>query len=246
MDPRFDISKIVLAMIAIIADIHGNLPALEAVLRDIDASGCEQIISLGDVAGYYCMLNECIEILRKRRIPNLMGNHDYYLLSGEGCPRSLSASRCLEYQQTQITIENRNWLAGSKESITRGDLSFVHGGWEDPIDEYLYTISREYFSGRPGRYFFSAHTHVQVACEFDGKLYCNPGSVGQPRDGDPRAAYAIFDGRSVQLKRVAYDIDSIAKEMAKAGFEPRYYQNLFTGVRIGGAASSVTIARNAN
>jgi predicted phosphodiesterase len=232
-------------MIALIADIHGNLPALQAVLADIDAAGCSQIISLGDVAGYYCMLNECIELMRGRRVPNLMGNHDQYLLGGEGCPRSQSVSACLRFQQENLTPENRNWLAGSKPSLILGDMNLVHGGWHDPIDEYLYTLTEEYFAGRPGRYFFSAHTHVQIAWEFDKKLYCNPGSVGQPRDGDPRAAYALFDGDAVRLRRVDYDIAAIAREMARCGFDRRYYENLFAGVRIGGGISKVGIVSRA-
>ena len=73
-------------MIAIISDVHGNYPALQAVLKDIDSRNCKTIISLGDVTGYYCMINECIEEFRCRKIVNLMGNHDSYLLGKEQCP----------------------------------------------------------------------------------------------------------------------------------------------------------------
>src|SRR6266571_2538427 len=110
-------------MIALIADIHGNLPALQAVLADIDEIGCEQIISLGDVAGYYCMLNECIDVLRERKIMNLLGNHDQYLVTGSGCPRSRSANRCLEFQAKRLSSTNRQWLERSQESLTLGDIS---------------------------------------------------------------------------------------------------------------------------
>lgn len=228
-------------MIAVIADIHGNLPALEAVLRDIDMVGCEQIVSLGDVAGYYCMLNQCIALLRERNIPNVMGNHDEYILGGGGCPRSQSATRCLEFQAKYLTSENRHWLASSGGSLELGDVSMVHGGWQDPVDEYLYAINAEYFRLLPARYFFSGHTHVQVQARVGDKLYCNPGSVGQPRDGDYRAAYAIFDGHNVTLKRIPYDVSVIANEMKNNGFEPHYYENLFVGTRIGGARSQVVV-----
>ena len=85
----------------------GNFPALQAVLHEVDAIGCTEIISLGDIAGYYCMVNECIEALRTRDVKNLLGNHDHYLLAGKPCDRSRSATRCLEYQSQHIKEENQ-------------------------------------------------------------------------------------------------------------------------------------------
>ncbi|MEQ6854597.1 metallophosphoesterase family protein [Lysinibacillus capsici] len=228
-------------MIAIISDVHGNYPALKRVLENIDEVGCEQIICLGDVAGYYCMINECIEELRGRNVINLLGNHDQYLIQGTGCPRSNSANRCIEFQSAILKEENREWLENSREYLTMGDINFIHGGWKDPIDEYLYSISLSYFSEIAGKFFFSGHTHVQTLVDFNEKVYCNPGSVGQPRDGDARASYAILDGENILLKRVKYDIDSIAKKMKNNGFESFFYENLYQGTRIGGKKSSVKI-----
>jgi hypothetical protein len=82
---------------------------------------------------------------------------------------------------------------------------------------------------------------VQLLARFRNKCYCNPGSVGQPRDGDPRAAYALFDEGSIVLKRVSYDIDRIAEEMGRVGFEKYFFENLYCGRRIGGKTSSVRI-----
>ena len=228
-------------MIAIISDTHGNYPALEAVLRDVAREQCEAVYSLGDVAGYYCMLNECVEALRERNIPNVMGNHDKYLSSAAECPRSLAATRCIAFQRSIVSSANLAWLAQSSRTLTVGDLSLVHGGWNDPVDEYLYELNAPYFATLPGKLFFSGHTHVQVLAKFNDKIYCNPGSVGQPRDGDPRAAYALYDQGNVFLRRVPYEIDRIAFEMRKSGFEPYYYENLYTGRRIGGRVSRVTV-----
>ena len=222
-------------MIAIISDIHGNYPALQAVLQDIDAIGLPNVISLGDVAGYYCRINECIETLRERRILNLMGNHDQYLLQGTGCPRSRSATVCLEYQSKIITPANRQWLAKSPLRQEREELSMVHAGWNDPLDEYLYDLDEMYFATRPERFFFSGHTHIQMIRRFPGRTYCNPGSVGQPRDGDPTAAYAIWADGEITLRRVPYDIEAIAASMERAGFSSYFYQNLYVGARIGDA-----------
>ena len=221
-------------MIAIISDVHGNYPALKAVLNQIDSIGCSRIFSLGDVAGYYCMLNECIEVLRERDIVNIMGNHDNYIVSHASCPRSNSANRCLEFQQHILSDTNRSWLEGSFPRLDFDDISMVHGGWNDPLDEYLTHIDKGYFSHREGTFFLSGHTHVQIRMDMLGKLYCNPGSVGQPRDGIPTAAFAVLEGQDITLYRVKYDIDLIAFEMNKAGFEPYYYENLYTGCRIGG------------
>lgn len=228
-------------MIALISDIHGNYPALQAVLREIDKLGCEAIISLGDVAGYYCMLNECIQELKDRKIVNLRGNHDDYLLSGKGCPRSQSATQCLAFQDRSLGPEHRQWLSQSLISLIHGEASMVHGGWTDPLDEYLYELRADYFAGRQEKYFFSGHTHVQILQDMGGKFYCNPGSVGQPRDGDPRAAFALWDGAEVILKRVEYDIEWMSREMRNAGFQPHFYVNLLNGTRIGGGISTVRV-----
>lgn len=228
-------------MIAIISDIHGNYPALMSVLHSIDNMGIDHIVSLGDVAGYYCMINECCDELRARNITNLMGNHDFYLTSGNFCPRSRSAGDCLEYQRSVVTSENLNWLASSEHKHHVDGLSMVHGGWKDPVDEYMQTLSSDYFAKLEQKLFVSGHTHVQGIWKLKGKVYCNPGSVGQPRDGDPRAAFATWDGKEFELHRVAYDIDVIARQMQHARFPKYFYEGLYTGRRIGNKLSHVTV-----
>jgi len=224
-------------MIGIISDIHGNHFALSAVLTKLDEMGVSEIICLGDIGGYYCQINECCDSLRSRNIFSLMGNHDWYLATGEGCPRSNSANECLEYQRKVISRSNLDWLASLTPEANIHGINIAHGGWHDPIDEYL-KPTIEYFSEIPGRYFASGHTHVQRIWSGEGKCYCNPGSVGQPRDGDPRAAFATWDGRSFFLHRTEYDIQGMQHEMAVAGFPPYYYENLAGGTRIGGKIST--------
>jgi len=224
-------------MVAVIADIHGNYPALQAVLKEIDKIGCDRIISLGDVAGYYCMINECIDALRERNIVNVLGNHDYYLLTGIACPRSNSANICLKYQEGILSKTNRFWLQQSLELLNEQDMSFVHGGWVDFLDEYITQINDLYFRDFSQTLFFSGHTHVQGKICIGEKIYCNPGSVGQPRDGDPRAAFALISSLAVQLLRVEYDIDQVAFQMEQAGFNSYFYENLYKGSQIGGAIS---------
>lgn len=228
-------------MLAIISDVHGNYPALKAVMDEIDHLECEHIVSLGDVAGYYCMINECIDLMRRRNTVKLMGNHDDYLVRNTPCPRSNSANKCLDYQRLIITSENLQWLADAVESVKLNNISMVHAGWNDSLDEYLYELSVEYFADKQEKYFFSGHTHVQMVAELGDKTYCNPGSVGQPRDGDWRAAFAVLHNEQVYLKRVEYDVDFIATTMKNAGFDSYYYSNLYEGTRIGGQISQIHI-----
>jgi Predicted phosphoesterase len=173
-----------------ISDIHGNYEALKAVLSKLDRMGVDRIYCAGDVVGYYSQINECCRELRERNIPCVMGNHDWYMAGDGFCPRSRSVSDCLAYQRAIIEIEHLDWLRTFPVQMRIGEIKMVHGGWGDPIDEYLKPTA-EYFQQVQGRYFVSGHTDLQAVQCFGDKVYCNPGSVGQPRDGDPRAAFAV-------------------------------------------------------
>lgn len=217
-------------MIALISDIHGNYTALREVLARIDGLGINEIYCLGDTAGYYSEINECCDEMRKRKVKSVMGNHDWYMAAKSFCPRSKSANDCLQYQKQVITEENLAWLRSLPVYMNVGDLCMVHGGWGDPIDEYL-NPRDEYFSRIEGNYFASGHTHRQVIAQFGDKVYCNPGSVGQPRDNDSRAAFATFDGSNFNLHRVEYDVSRVGELMEKAGFSGYYYDCLKSGAK---------------
>jgi putative phosphoesterase len=214
--------------IGIISDIHGNYEALKAVLAELDRMEIAEVYSLGDVVGYHTQINECCEELISRKIPNIMGNHDWYLAGGGFCSRSNSVNEFLAYQRRVIHQDNLNWLRASPPQRVVGEIHMVHGGWSNPIDEYLSDPQAEYFERVVGRIFMSGHTHVQTVRHFGEKVYCNPGSVGQPRDGDPRSAFAVFDGEFT-LHRVAYDMQVVFDLMEAAGFNDYYYGGLVTG-----------------
>jgi diadenosine tetraphosphatase ApaH/serine/threonine PP2A family protein phosphatase len=230
-------------MLAILSDIHGNLPALEAVVADARAQGATRFISLGDVVGYYAQPGACIEVLRGLGASNILGNHDSYITLDEDCPRSKVVSEIIRYQKGILAPAHVDWLRASVPLHREDGCLFVHGGPEDPRDQYLYTISARRIPDGV-RLLFSGHTHVQIHADFGDRAYCNPGSVGQPRDGDCRAAYALLDGATVTLRRVAYDIDRTAAAMKAAGFEPFCYENLYQGAQIGGRIDRIRIQTN--
>lgn len=213
---------------AFISDIHGNYEALKAVLARIDELGVSQVVCAGDVVGYYSQVNECCDEVRSRGIPCAMGNHDWYLSSGGACLRSKSVNDCLAYQQRIIRPDNRIWLAGLPLELRIGPVRIVHGGWSDPLDEYIKPDAC-YFDRLEGRYFVTGHTHIACLLEFRDSTYCNPGSVGQPRDGDPRASFAVFEDGEFQLHRTEYDVNRVFELMHAAGFNDYYYGGLATG-----------------
>jgi diadenosine tetraphosphatase ApaH/serine/threonine PP2A family protein phosphatase len=227
-------------MIAIVSDIHGNLPALQAVLGKATSLGCTRFISLGDVVGYYAQPGECIDELRAYGAINIMGNHDYYLLSGEKCPRSKLVSDITDYHRTIVSTDQLDWLRNSLSTLIENGNYFTHGGWQDPLDQYLYKISSSLLPNEAVN-MFSGHTHVQILVELGPQKYCNPGSVGQPRDGDSRAAFAVLTGNDISLHRVAYDINRTADAMKQAGYPAKYYENLYIGAQIGGRIDKVVV-----
>lgn len=218
--------------IGLISDIHGNFEALKAVLGELDKMKVTEIYCLGDVVGYYSQVNECCEELIRRNIPSLMGNHDWYMAGGGFCPRSKSVNDCLVYQRKVIKESNLNWLRSFPVQWRIKNIHMVHGGWADPIDEYLREPSEEYFSRIEGEFFISGHTHTQTLIKFaNQKVYCNPGSVGQPRDGDPRSAFAVFENNDIALHRVEYNMQKVFDLMKAAGFDDYYYGSLKTGAK---------------
>lgn len=194
-------------MIGIISDIHGNFNALKAVLSELDALNVSKIYCLGDIVGYYPLINECCDELRRRNVKCVLGNHDWYVAANVECARSKTASICASYQSSIISNDNRNWIKALPIFLLDADLSMVHGGWQNPLDEYLKPLDSDLLL-IPTSHGASGHTHRSIIKHFSGKTYCNPGSVGQPRDNDPRASFAIYDGNKFSLRRTSYSIQT--------------------------------------
>jgi putative phosphoesterase len=230
-----------MSSIAVISDVHGNYPALSATLSDIDSRNVSAIYCLGDLVGYYCMINEVVDEIRSRGITSITGNHDFALVRNNGeIPASRTCTRILKRQIEYITPANLQYIKGLPDQVTFAsagrELTCVHGGLRDHVEEYLYDVDEQYLKSNSfaSDVLLAGHTHLPVIRRLGAKTFVNPGSVGQPRDGDPRASYALLseDGEA-QIIRVAYDIDRIAAEMESMGFEKYIYEVLYAGKKIG-------------
>lgn len=226
-------------MLGLISDIHANLAALEAVLADAKSNGVTEFLCLGDVVGYNGQPEECVQCLKAEGVRNILGNHDSYVTTGQNCERSKVVASIIDRHLEELSADSIAWLGKSLDHLQEDATLFVHGGPQDHVDEYLYKVGLETFPPGVTR-LFAGHTHVQCVHDFGTHLFCNPGSVGQPRDGDLRAAYAIVDGPDIQLQRVNYDIARTVQAMKDRGYEEFTYQGLSAGTQINGRISTIT------
>ncbi|MFP8890884.1 metallophosphoesterase family protein [Natrialbaceae archaeon A-CW2] len=216
--------------VGLISDIHGNLPALEAVLEDCPA--VDAIVCAGDVVGYNPWPGECVDTLRELDVPTVMGNHDRAVVRETGFRFNRMAQAGVEYALEHLETPQREWLAALPDERTCFDerIKLVHGHPDDP-DRYTYPKD---FSPRlleDESVLVLGHTHVQHVERYGGGVVVNPGSVGQPRDGDSRAAYAVLDlaERDVTTNRVEYDIDRVQTAVTTAGLPERIGTRLARG-----------------
>lgn len=226
-------------MLALLSDIHANLAALEAVLADAGARGATRILCLGDVIGYNGQPEDCVQRIKATGAINILGNHDSYVTTGRNCERSKVVAGIIDRHRAELSEDSIAWLKTSRDHVAEGDTLFFHGGPNDHVDEYLYDVGPDTFP--PGvRRLFAGHTHVQVRHDFGDRTFVNPGSVGQPRDGDPRAAYAMLNGDDITFHRVTYDIDATIAVMRQKGYEDYTWRGLPVGTQINGKVSGIT------
>jgi len=228
--------------IAFISDIHGNNAALDVVLGDIDKRGIKNIYCLGDLVGYYCFFNEVIDTIINRNIPCITGNHDFALIHNNGVmPNSKTCTKILDWQLRFISERALGYLKTLPEKL---DLQIfgksalcIHGGLIDFIEEYVFDVNNEYLKNNDFKedILITGHTHLPSYKKFfSGKTWMNPGSVGQPRDGDNRASYMIInDNFDIEFVRLPYNSSIIIEAMKKNGFEDYISNPLITGKKIG-------------
>ena len=242
--------------VAILTDIHSNLPALEAVLDATDEAGIEHRWCLGDVVGYGAQPDECTRVVKERCELSLVGNHDL-AVTGEIDTDVFSASAAAAVEWTRANADDSTieYLKALEPKDTEHEVGLYHASPRDPVWEYVLAIdqARECMEEQSARVSLIGHSHVALwfsdgngppggdggaqaesGKEIDlaeGRWLLNPGSVGQPRDSDPRAAWLELDTDSwkATFHRTGYDIDTAAEAIRGAGLPELLADRLYIG-----------------
>jgi diadenosine tetraphosphatase ApaH/serine/threonine PP2A family protein phosphatase len=239
-------------ILAVIGDIHANLDALEAVLADCKANGVTDYLCTGDVVGYNARPHECLEIVRALGCPVVMGNHDHYVSSQQNLNDfNPHAAAVIRWTRGQLSDEEMEYLRGLPFVMTDRGVTLVHATMDSP-EGFGYVFdhlqAEAHFIHQKTPLCFHGHTHCPMIYEkqmgavyrIDAqdftlhpgrKYFINVGSVGQPRDGDPRAAYLLYDPqeRMVRFRRVEYDIAAAQAKVREAGLPERLAVRLAYG-----------------
>ena len=242
----------------VISDIHGNFPALQTVL--MDAQPFDAVLCLGDVVGYGPNPNECVERLQDFPFTCIVGNHDWGAIGrADLLIFNNDARQALYWTQQELSLENRDFLSNLPTTVQMDDFMLAHGSPREPIWEYLVDArsARDNFTQFDFQVALVGHTHLPLALEWSEehnqarillpdweaplsltgrRLILNPGSVGQPRDGDPRASYAILDVEqttpvtaSWEFRRIPYAVEITQERMRARGLPQRLIDRLQMG-----------------
>lgn len=242
------------ARVALLSDVHGNLPAFEAVLADIRSTGVDQVWNLGDLVGYGAQPDECVALAKEACDLCLIGNHDLVAIERLSVEDfSHNAATAALWTKDHIKDETREFLGGLEPQDESRAVGLYHASPRDPIWEYVLSVglADACIQAMPGRLGAVGHSHVALwfwrneggrtigeqasaGLEVDmskGEWLINPGGVGQPRDGDPRAAWVLLDLESTTAtwKRVDYAIDDAAKAIEDAGLPRSLADRLYFG-----------------
>lgn len=236
---------------AIFGDIHANLEALHAVMADAKQQGVTEFVCLGDVVGYNADPVACLNIIREMNCPTVKGNHDADASENHSLENmNPVAAFALQWTREQLDDDQRLWLKRLRMVRQVSDYTIVHSTLDQPVN-WNYVTNRfdamSNFSYQFTQLCFHGHTHVpkvyvktdkvrevtadSVKIEPNAKYFINAGSVGQPRDGDPRACYSIYDNESkvIVFRRIDYDMATTQKKILAAGLPEMLAERLAEG-----------------
>jgi predicted phosphodiesterase len=243
----------------IVSDIHSNLEALDAVLKELDQQGSDQLVCLGDIVGYGPDPNECCDVLRQRNCLAIAGNHDEAAASANHAERFNSlAAAAIAWTRNQLTTENRSFLMGLPRERHFDTFDIVHGtpgshfdyvlGITDACNAFEHVHKPITFIGHthvaevffqecsnmrePGRTFHQRLANggrIEITPQF--RYIVNPGSVGQPRDRNPQASFARYDegANVIEVHRVTYDVKRVREKMVRVDLPPELAERLSLG-----------------
>jgi len=243
--------------VAVISDIHGNLEALKVVIEDIEAHRIKRVWCLGDIVGYGPQPNECIELLGKLQLTSVAGNHDLGIIGRLDLDYfNAPGQTALKWQRRRLDLKNANFLKGlTVQERPTPDIIMVHASLRNPTWEYIYSagIAAANFKHLDMKVCFFGHTHLPIIYRREENMelktveppineeyglvndeslwMINPGSVGQPRDNNPQAAYLIFDRKKMKLesRRLDYPIIKTRELIREYGLPPYLSERLVVG-----------------
>lgn len=226
--------------VLVISDIHSNLEALLEVLRDAD--GFDLAICAGDIVGYGPNPSECLRKIDELGFHSVMGNHEYAIITGDSSGFNPYAAEAVRINRRLLGVDEvrrlRSLPTGLNLHIDGVRVKVYHGSPSDPVNEYVFpeeaeVVVEDYLESLDAGLIILGHTHIPYIIEAGGGLMINPGSVGQPRDGDPRASYMLLEveGSSVKVdhRRVDYDVDAVASKMRRLGLPEVLAARLYGG-----------------
>ncbi len=239
-------------LFAILGDIHSNLDALNVVLDDCRAQGVTDFLCTGDVIGYNACPHECMDIVRSLGCPVVVGNHDFYVSSQQSLDDfNPAAAAVVEWTREQLSDDELDWLRNLPFTVTQMGITLVHSTMDNP-ENFGYVFdnlqAEANFLMQKTPVCFHGHTHCPMIYEksmngvfridpqdftlpIGRKYFVNVGSVGQPRDGDPRASYVLYDpkARQIRYRRLDYDIEAAQARIREAGLPERLAARLAVG-----------------
>ncbi len=239
--------------IAVISDVHGNDHALDAVLDEVDAASPDAIWCLGDVVGYGPAPNRCCKVVAERADLSLVGNHDLVVLGElDVADFNEEAAAAALWTRNELDDRSREFLAALEPTARTDGVELFHASPRDPVWEYILSAETAYagLQATTEPLVLVGHSHVALAIglqddelqgglapagtevELAGRWLLNPGSVGQPRDGDPRAAWLQLDtdARTATFHRVEYDVAQTQTEIREQGLPAALAERLAHGV----------------
>ncbi len=244
-----------MSRVAFISDIHSNLPALNAVLKHIDTVGADTIVCLGDIVGYGPWPAECVRIIREREIQTVMGNHDEYvtlLMDPHVAALREEIRIAVEWTQEHLSMDDLYWLSNLPMQMEADDFLILHASnspvrWAYCLDEKTFQHN---FQFQTKQLAFCGHSHSpligfeqlgkdeplvdyirRMEVPTDRKVMVNVGSVGQPRDRNPRACVVFFEleTREIWLDRVEYDTEAVKKKVYEVGLPKKFGDRVMVG-----------------
>ena len=239
-------------LFAVLGDIHANLDALNVVLDDCRSQGVTDFLCTGDVVGYNACPHECMDIIREIGCPVVVGNHDFYVSSRQNLDDfNPAAAAVVQWTRKQLSVDEIYWLRNLPFTHTQMGVTLVHSTMDNP-ENFGYVFdnlqAEANFLNQKTPVCFHGHTHCPMIYEksmngvfridaqdfklpIGRKYFINVGSVGQPRDGDPRATYVIYDPkeRTIRYRRLEYDIEAAQERIRLAGLPERLAARLAVG-----------------